>query len=63
MPCCLPEREGHPLNTMREETKYIYFHNFSDKINEYDLFPHSSGEAAQELVSRELQEDSKEKDM
>ncbi|EOB06983.1 Testis-expressed protein 14, partial [Anas platyrhynchos] len=46
-----------------KETKYIYFHNFSDKINEYDLFPHSSGEAAQELVSRELQEDSKEKDI
>ncbi|KAI6074414.1 Inactive serine/threonine-protein kinase TEX14 isoform X1 [Aix galericulata] len=32
-------------------------------INEYDLFPHSSGEAAQELISREPQEDSKEKDI
>ena len=63
MTCCLLEREGRPLNILREETKSIYFHNFSDKINEYDLFPHSSVEAAQELISRELQKDSKEKDM
>lgn len=66
MNCSLPQSEGHPVNFSREETKYIYFHNFSEKINDSDLpcllFPYSSVEAAQEMISREPQEDSKEKD-
>jgi len=67
MNCSLPKSEGHPLNFLREETKYICFHNFSEKTNDSDLpcllFLYSSTEAAQEVISRELQEDSEEKDM